>query len=138
MLPPRNTQSADVVPPLQSASHKHLSLRKHNRRSIFSERGIDSPIKLDEYEFPSFELQEFGLWESLQHDVARQAQTTSHSVEVTAHQPSRWRFLRTDWWKTQLAKIGIREHPEQKDAEKDINVRKIMVARGSLRPIIHP
>ena len=104
-VPTHNTQSAES-PPLQNAPHKHLSLRKHNRRSIFSERGTDSPIKLDEYEFPSFELQDFDLWESIQHDVTHQAQAMSYSVEVTAHQPSRWRFLRTDWWKTNLLRLA--------------------------------
>ena len=100
--------------PLRKPPHKHLSLRKLKRRSLLSELTTEPFIKLDEYEFPSFKLQDFDVSESLLHAMTHQAQ--AEALDVTAHRPSRWRFLKKRWWKTQLAKFGIGGDPNHNGA----------------------
>jgi hypothetical protein len=112
---------------LQSSSLQNPIPKNPDQRPTLTERRANSPIRLDEIKFPSFENQNFDLRELVQQDMPCQSTAPRRGSEMTAQRPLRWRLLRKQWWKDLLAKAGIRENLGENNGASDIPSGGIVV-----------
>jgi hypothetical protein len=114
-----STQSLKNLP-LPSSSLRSPIPKNPGQCPTLTERGTDSLIRLDEFEFASFEIQAFAFRDFLQQDTRRQSTAPTQSSEITAPQSLKRRLLRKRCWRDLLAKAGIRADPGENNGDLDI------------------